>query len=334
MTSRTIDFTSGSNPLGPSHKARNAIRKHVRHISVCDTSYLSRLKNYISKREGIDEACILFGCGSTVILSSIIELIRPGKIFIPHPVSRRYSTLLSRHGCESTLFPLNSDDNFDLNVEGFFKAMKGCEAAILPNPHDMVGSVISSEEALKIVGETERLGIHLILDESYGEYTGMPALSPQITTSGKAVIVRTFSTFHALGGLRLGYAIGSSDLVRMMEASLDPSTINSLALRAAMASMKDVGYRQRTLLFIETEKAYLAKKLSDIKGVKCHVSPTNVIVIRFQRDHLVFEKALKKHRILVRLFTDDNGNTCIAYPVQARRNNADFARILKRIMEA
>jgi histidinol-phosphate/aromatic aminotransferase/cobyric acid decarboxylase-like protein len=330
---KTIDYTSGANPLGPSHKARNAIRSHVRHISACDTLYLNRLKNFIAKREGIDEACILFGCGSTVILSSILKLIRPGKILIPHPVSRRYSTLLSRYGREISVFPLKSDDNFELNVEGFCRAMKGCEAAILPIPHDMAGSVISPDEALKILDDAESHGIHLILDESYSEYTGMPTLSP-VTTSGKVVIVRTFSTFHALGGLRLGYAMGPPDLLHVMEASLDPSTINSLAPQAAMASMKDKGYRRRTLLFVETEKAYLAKMLSDIKGVKCHVSPTNMLVICLQKDHLDVGSMFKKHHILIRLFTDENGNTCISFPVQARRHNANFARVLKRIMEA
>lgn len=331
---KTNDFTSGANPLGPSNKAKNAIRSNVRHISSSDTPYLKRLKSYIVKTEGIDEACIFLGCGSTAILNTILELSRPGKILIPHPVSRRYSTILSRHGRESSELRLKWENNFELNTEGFCRAMKGCEAAILPSPHDMAGSVIPSEEALKIADEAERLGIHLILDESYGEYTVMPTLSPRITRSGKAVIVRTFSTFHALGGLRLGYAMGPPDLLHMMEASLDPSTINSLAPQAAMASMKDKGYRHRTLLFIETEKAYLAKKLSDIKGVKCHVSPTNILVIRLQKEHRYVGSMFKKHHMLVQLFTDENGNMCISFAVRARRHNANFARVLKRIMEA
>jgi threonine-phosphate decarboxylase len=212
--------------------------------------------------------------------------------------------------------------------------MKGCEAAMLPNPHDMAGSVASPEETLRVVEEAGRLGIYLILDESYGEYTGTPTMSPLITTSGKAVIVRTFSTFHAMGGLRLGYVIGSPDLLHMIEASLDPSTINSLASQAAMASLKDKGYRNRTLLYIENEKAYLAKKLSEIQRLKCHVSLTNSIVIRFQKDNLDFEKAFKKHHMLVQLFSDEHGNTCLALPVQSHRQNAYFVRILKRIMEA
>lgn len=334
MTPKTIDFTSGANPLGPSNKAKNAIRSHVRHIDSCNGQSLGHLKSYIAKREGVDEACIAFGSGSTVILNAILELTGPGKILIPQPTSGRYSTLLSRHGRESTLFPLQWDGNFDLHGEGFCKAMKGCGGAVLPNPHDMAGSVTSSEEILKVVDKAARLGIYVILDESYGDYTGIPTMAPLITASCKAVIVRTFSTFHALGGLRLGYVIGSPDLLHMMEAGLDLSTINSLAPRAAMASLKDSGYRGRTLLFIEHEKAYLSKKLTEIQGLKCHVSPTNLIVIQFQKDQLHVEKAFKKYHMRVRMFSDEHGNACTAFPVQGHRKNAYFVRILKRIVEA
>jgi histidinol-phosphate/aromatic aminotransferase/cobyric acid decarboxylase-like protein len=212
--------------------------------------------------------------------------------------------------------------------------MKGCEAAILPNPHDLAGSVTSLEDIVNIVEEAERLGIYLILDESYREYTGMPTISPRITASGKAVIVRTFSTFHALGGLRLGYVMGAPDVVKQIEARLDSSWVNSFAPRAAVASLKDKGYQHRTLLFVENEKAYLTRKLSDIGGLKCHVSPTNLVVIRLQKDHLGVERSFKKHHLLVRMFSDEHGNTCLAFPVQGHRQNAYFVRILKRIMEA
>ncbi len=114
---KTIDFTSGANPLGPSHKARNAIRSHVRHISSYDDQCLGRLKNYIARKEGIEEACVAFGCGSSPVMGAILELIQPKKVLIPHPVSFRFSTLLSRYGCKSSEFPLKWDDNFDLNRE-------------------------------------------------------------------------------------------------------------------------------------------------------------------------------------------------------------------------
>ncbi len=330
---KLIDYTSGANPLGQSNKARNAIRSHVRQISTISPQRLNHLKGYIAKKEGIDEAYILFGCGSTAILNTILESIGPKKILVPHPVSKRHSTILSRHSLECTTVPLKVEENFDLNSEDFYAAMQGCDAALLPNPHDVTGTVISPDDITRIVDEADRLDKYLFVDEAYGEYVGMSSLALRITKSRKAFILRTFSAFYALGGLRLGYIIGSPDLIGLIESRLDPSWINSFAPWAAIASMKDKGYQGRTLLFIEGEKAYIREKLSRLKDVKCSVSPSNILVIRLQNECDDFQKIFKRYKILIDTFSDEYGNTCIRFPVQTHRMNAYFVRILKRIME-
>jgi histidinol-phosphate/aromatic aminotransferase/cobyric acid decarboxylase-like protein len=334
MTPRTNDFTSGTNPLGPSNKAKNAIRSHVRNISTSNARYLSHLKGYIAKKEGIDEACISFGYGSTAILSTVLKLAKPKRILIPYPLSHRRSAIVLKYCLESMTVPLRVDENFDLNVEDFCNAMDGCDAAILPNPHDITGSVVIPEDAMKIVAEAERLGIHLFLDEAYTEYTGMHSLAAFVAKSRRAMIIRTFSTFHALGGLRLGYIIGPANFVSLIESVFDPSLINLFAPQAAIASMKDKGYLRKTLLFIEDEKSYLLKKISEIKNVKCYASPTNILVIGLQQGHTDLGSFFRKYHILIQTFTDEDGNTCIRFPVQTHRMNAYFVRSLKKIMEA
>jgi len=331
---KMIDYTSGANPLGQSNKARNAIRSHVRRISVMSPQGLTHLRRYIARREGVSEICILFGCGSTVILNTILERISPKKILIPYAVSKRHSAILSRHSLECTTVPLKADENFDLTIEDFCNAMHGCDVAFLPNPHDVTGTVIPPEDITRIVDEADRLGVYLVVDEAYAEYVGISSPVIRITKSRKALILRTFSAFYALGGLRLGYIIGSPDLVGLIESRFDPSWINSFAPWAAIASLKDKGYQRRTLLFIEGEKAYIHEKLSRIKDVKCSVSPSNILVIRLQKEGNDFQKLFERHMILIDTFTDEYKNTCIRFPVQTHRMNAYFVRILKRIMEA
>jgi threonine-phosphate decarboxylase len=295
---------------------------------------LTHLRRYIARREGVSEASILFGCGSTAILNTILERIGPRKILVPHPVSRRYSAILSGHSLEYTTVTLKADENFDLTAEDFCAALQGCDAALLPNPHDVTGTVIPPEDITTIVDEADRLDKYLFVDEAYAEYVGMSSPVLRITKSRKALILRTFSAFYALAGLRLGYIIGSPDLVGLIESRLDPSWINSFAPWAAIASLKDKGYQQRTLLFIEGEKAYVREKLSRIEDVKCSVSPSNILVIRLQKKRNDFQKLFEKYTIMIDTFSDEYGNICIRFPVQTHRMNAYFVRMLKRIMEA
>jgi threonine-phosphate decarboxylase len=295
--------------------------------------HLNHLKGYVADREGVDEACITFGCGSTAILNTVIELTQSKKILISYPVSQRHGAVLKKQGLEGTIVSFKADESYDLNIEEFCNAMNGCDAAILPNPHDVTGSVIPSEDMMQVVNEADRLGITLVIDEAYADFTGSTPPLISVTNSKRAVILRTFSTFHALGGLRLGYIIGPPGFVSSLEARLDSTWINSFAPCAAIASMKDKGYRRRTLLFIEDEKAYLREKVSRIKGVKCFVSPSSKLVIRLQNEHGNLQKIFTKYHILIDAFTDDEGNTCISFPIQTHRLNALFVRVLKRIME-
>jgi len=332
---KLIDYTSGANPLGQSNKARNAIRSHVRRISVMSPQGLTHLRRYIARKEGVSESSILFGCGSTAILNTILERIGgPKKILVPYPVSQRHSAILSGHSLECMTVFLKANENFDLNAEDFCNALQGCDAALLPNPHDVTGTVISPEDITRIVDEADKLDKYLFVDETYVEYVGISSPVFRITKSRKALILRTFSAFYALVGLRLAYIIGSPELVGLIESRLDPSWINSFAPWAAIASLKDKGYQRRTLLFIEGEKAYVREKLSRITDVKCSVSPSNILVIRLQKKRNDFQKLFEKYTIMIDTFSDEYGNICIRFPVQTHRMNAYFVRMLKRIMEA
>ncbi len=331
---KLIDYTSGANPLGPSNKARNIMRSRLHHISEVSTQGLNHLKRYIAKKEGVDEASILFGCGSTALLNTILEFVAPKRVLIPDPVSQRYSVTLSKYSLESVKIPLKANENFDLDLEDLCNAMPGCDAVFLQNPHTVTGTVISQEDIIKIADMADRLGINLFIDEAYGEYTGMHSPAVHISNSDGALILRTFSMFYALGGLRIGYVIGPPSFISHIQSKLDSSWINSLASWAAIASMKDRGYRRRTLLFIEGEKVYIQDKASHIKDVKCFVSPSNAMVVRIRKERDDVQKWFEGHKVLIHIFTDEDGNACIRFPVQKHRLNAYFMRILKRMMEA
>ena len=329
---KVIDFTSGSNPLGPSNKARNIIRTRLRQISAINADGLDRLKNYIAKKEGIDDACILFGCGSTVILNTILDHITPKRILIPYPVSKRHKSVFLKHSLECVTVPLKAEENYDLTIKDFCDAMHGCGAALLPNPHDVTGTVISDGDITKIADNADELGISLLIDEAYSGYASLPSLAVRVSNSKGAAILRTFSTFHALGGLRLGYVIGPPDFINQIRAKLDPSWINTLAPWAAIASMKDKGYQRRTLLFLEGEKAYIQDKLSGTKDMKCSVSPSNILVVRHLKGPGDVQKRFERNKVHMNTFVGEDGNICIPFPIQNHRLNAYFVKVVKKMM--
>ncbi|NLW33890.1 pyridoxal phosphate-dependent aminotransferase [Syntrophorhabdus aromaticivorans] len=329
----TIDFTAGVNPLGPSHKAKHEIRKLVRGIHILPSDPVRSLRRYLCLREGIGEDNIIFGNGSTHILDVLFQSLKPRTVLIPAPVSPRHNRVLREHGIEERRVGLDPGDDYSLDVTGLLGAAQDCDAVVLANPHDVTGSVIPPDDLAVIMEETERRGTTLIIDEAYIEFTGAFSPVKQAIGSSRVLIVRTFSTFHGLGGLRMGYAIGPAGLLATLSAHSKPYYSNALGPRAAVASLKDKGFRKRTLLYIEGEKAYVRDKLAGIGGVKCYVSPGNVLVVKVRGQHRALRDSFLRHHILIDEFVDEEGSPCIRFPVGTHKSNARFVRILKRIIE-
>jgi threonine-phosphate decarboxylase len=147
--------------------------------------------------------------------------------------------------------------------------------------------------------------------------------------------MRTFSTFHALAGLRIGYMIGSTKLIQKIRNVLGPLQINSIAPYAALASLKDTGYKKRTLKFIEQEKGYILRKLSDIEGLKVFDTPCNFLLLEIEKEGSSnFKDLFLKHNILIDEYMGEKDEHFIRLPIKRHKLNAFFVKMLKKIMEA
>ncbi|OPY80739.1 MAG: Threonine-phosphate decarboxylase [Syntrophorhabdus sp. PtaU1.Bin153] len=329
----TIDFTSGANPLGPSNKAKHEMRKLVRNVDVLPRDPIGPLRRYLCRSEGIGEDNIIFGNGSTHILDVFFQSLKPRTVLVSFPVSPRHGRIFREHGVEERHVGLDPDDDYSLDVARFLGAIRDCDVAVLANPDDVTGSVIPRDDIAAIIEGAERYGTTLIIDEAYLEFTGAVSPVKQAVGSSHTLLVRTFSTFHGLAGLRMGYAIGPAGLLGGLSAFCKSYHSNIFGPRAAVASLKDKGFRKRTLLYIEGEKAYVRDKLAGLAGVKCYVSPSNILVVKVRGQCRALRDSFLKYHILIDEFLDEDANSFIRFPVGTRKSNARFVRILKRITE-
>lgn len=328
-----IDLTWGTNPLGPSSKAKHAIRKEARRANLSAHSSLMRLQRYICGKEGIGPENICFGNGSTHILNTLIRTVAPGTIIMAEPISRRYREMLTKYQVDVRSHGLSSEGPPSTAADEFAAHLQIADLAVIPNPHDTTGKVIQPEDIRRIIVAAEELSKVLVIDEGYREYTPLSSPVEQVAASRGALIVRTFSLYHGLAGLRMAYAIGSTSLLNRMADSLDPCHISSVASCAALSSLKDKGYRKRTTAFLNQEKGYLREHLSKIPGLEYHEGPGSISCVNLGKLHVDAEKEFLKKGILVEQYADQAGNTWLKLPVARRKFAALFLRVLREIME-
>lgn len=324
-----MDFTTCVNPLGPSTSAKTALRMAIKEIDIpADTKsrYLTRL---IARKEKIDEAHIVIGQGSSHLLYSALKASETMKVLIPGPVSRKFSCVVSRSNATLKSLPFMGLHPFSIDIGEITAAMDDVDAVILPYPHDMVGAAPSPEDLRVLISETGRLGKTLILDESLRDFTILPSPINDVIASNHVIIVRTFSVFHALTGLPIGYAIGATDLMERIRKSIFPIPINTLATHAAVVSIRDTAHAIRTRTFINDEKSFLLKGLTSITDLSVRDTLCPFFVLRIEKERKAFEELFLRYRILIDDFFEGKDGQFLRVPVKKHKWNARFLKTIR-----
>jgi histidinol-phosphate/aromatic aminotransferase/cobyric acid decarboxylase-like protein len=328
---RVNDFTTGVNPLGPSSKARHAIRKEVRGLDVYPDESIRYLTGYLSKVEGVERNNLVFGAGSTHLLEVLLRVARPGVAGVISPCSPRLEKTLQLHGVETRLITVDEEHGFSIEAEKLCEVMGNVDMMILSRPHDMTGAVIPDEGLDLLITESDRLGKILVIDEAYRDYTDVASPLKRAIASRSTLVLRTFSLYHGLAGLRLGYGAGPSRLVDEMNTVRPASLVNGPALHSAITSLKDEGFRTRTLKFIEEEKTYFRQKLYGNKSVRLIDTPCNFVLLALHGDLEGLRKNFLERNILADGFSGREGMVYLWLPVKRHKANAFFMRTLRRI---
>ena len=117
----------------------------------------------------------------------------------------------------------------------------------------------------------ETLGLLTIVNEVYLPFLSDEADRTMISSAASrenVLVLRSLSSFYAMPGLRVGYAIGPPDMVTRLRQFQDPWTVTAAAEAAALEAIADDEYRQRSVELIARESSRLVDRLWDIPGLR------------------------------------------------------------------
>ena len=115
------------------------------------------------------------------------------------------------------------------------------------------------------------------------------------------IIVRSLTKFYSLPGLRLGYAIAHPQRIQKWKSWRDPWPVNSLAVQAAIAAIKDKEFTEQTREWLSVSRQQLLTGLSQIKGLNTFPNYVNFILVETEiPGSQLQQKLLQKYHILIR----------------------------------
>lgn len=328
------DFSTSINPLGMSPMAIHAIRENIPSLIHYPDRGCHDLRQALAQSYGLKANRILIGNGSTELIHLLPRALRLQKVLIPVPSFSEYEAAAALAGCESQFLSLWEEDHFKIQPADLIKAIQqGTDAVFLCNPNNPTGQLLHPDELLPVVRVAGERGARVILDEAFIDYAEHASLIRETEQYENLILLRSFTKFYGMPGLRVGYLVASRETVTQLERFKPPWSVNHLALAAAAASLMDESYIEKSRRLIENERDYLSEALSHIPGVKVFPSHVNYLLFRLSEDLFQLEEvesALKRENVLVRHCGSFRGLSewYIRVAVKSRADNERLIRLL------
>lgn len=332
-----LDFSASINPLGPSPMAVKALREAVPSLVNYPDPASGTLVSAISGRFGIPADAILPGNGSTELIYLLPRALKPARALLPVPSFSDYERALKLAGCGVTHFPLRAAEGFVPDTDRLTASLPGHDMLFLCNPNNPTGVLLDRDALLHIFKAAKRSKTFVVLDEAFIEYApGSSVLEYAARHKGVAVL-RNFTKFYGMPGLRGGWLAAHPDAVKRLAASREPWSVNTLAGRAAAASLADRAYEEKSLALVEKEKAHLFRELSRIPGISPYPPSVNFIFARLDypgADADTLAEALASKGILIRSCSNFRGldNRFVRVAVRRRADNRALVAALRAVL--
>jgi threonine-phosphate decarboxylase len=338
---RLVDFSASINPLGPSPRAIRAITRALPQIVHYPDPDCVVLRVALSQRHGLPTDTVAVGNGSTELIHLLPQIIDLRRVLIIGPTFSEYARAIQQQG--GTVVPLNADRQSAYRppiqdaISTVRKESSELTAVVLCNPNSPTGRMVVAKEVRALAAAASRTGAWVIVDETFAEYCEECSVLSDATEESKLraklVVLRSFTKFYAIPGLRVGYLVASRAVAARMRARLPTWSVNNLAQAAAVAALFDERHTQRSLRFMTQERPRLTARLREFPGVTVYPSDANFLLLEVPRSAAGVVQALKRHGVLLRDCSGIPGLSARTVRVAVRRRDEND-RLLKLLQSA
>jgi len=197
----------------------------------------------IAEACGLRPDAVVAGAGSVAVLAHILQAYAGAgdEVVFAWRSFEAYPILTAIAGAEAVRVPLDAVARHDLDALAA-AVTERTKVMLVCSPNNPTGPAVHTEEFLSFMSAVPS-SVVVVLDEAYGEYSRDPLAvkgAELLDRFPNLLVLRTFSKAYGLAGMRVGYAIGSRELLAPVRAVVTPFSVTEPAQAAAMASLDAV----------------------------------------------------------------------------------------------
>jgi histidinol-phosphate aminotransferase len=269
-----IKLNTNENPYPPSPKVLKILKESANNsLRLYPDPNADKLKQSLAKHYKIKSAQVFVGNGSDEVLAhTFVALLKQSKPILLPDISYSFYPVY----CQLFVIDYRQialDDKFQININDYFSKNGGI---IFPNPNAPTGKLLALQQIeLLLQNNTQSV---VVIDEAYIDFGGESAVK-LIDDYTNLLVIQTFSKSRSLAGLRVGFAMGNSNLIEALERvknSFNSYPLDQFAINGAIAAIEDNDYFKQTTEKIVSSRNYLLKEMSSM-GFKILPSSANFI---------------------------------------------------------
>ena len=293
-----IKLDANENPYGCSPRVSRALAGYSNFNIYPDNGQVL-LRQSLAEYAGTDAGYIVAGNGSNQLIDLILRLfVSTGdEVISCTPTFGIYS--FSTALCGGKLVEVPRNEDFAVNIGAVKAAVTGkTKVIILANPNNPSGTLTPQQDIMELVDS----GIPVLVDEAYYEFSGQ-TVAPLVSKYQNLMVLRTFSKWAGLAGLRVGYGLFPPKVADFLIRTKIPYNVNVAALVAVQESLKDIDYLMGTVRAIVAERERLFTGLENIEWLKPFPTRANFILCAvLSGEATELKRKLQDRGILVRYF--------------------------------
>jgi len=326
-----VKLNTNENPYPPSSKVREAIQSaDIAGLRLYPDGDSTKLREAIANELGVNAENIFCGNSSDEVLALAFQAFFSGKDNVLTPdISYGFYPVWGKM-YDVRLKQLPVSDDFTLNPDDY----KNGSGVIIANPNAPTSLALGLSEIEKIL-QLNPKGVVLV-DEAYIDYANVEQAYGLISQSYQnLLVVRTFSKSHALAGLRVGYAIGHSQLIDALMRVRDAFNsypLDMLAQAAAIAAIQDKSYLQETVKRIVITRDKTIARLQAM-GYRVLPSQTNFILV-ITADAQDLYHYLQNNKILARHWDTPRLKNCLRVSIGTDTDMEAFLQCVQEYTNA
>jgi histidinol-phosphate aminotransferase len=325
-------FDRNENPYGPAPACFDVLRNAtIGQLSCYSRDFTRGVQSPLSERLasdfGIPEGSILLGYGGEDILKQTVHcyLAAGERIMIPSHSWWYYKSISDEVGGVKVEYPIvERATSFEYDIDRMIALYQEYtpRIALISSPNNPTGNSMRNDDLLRLLDRLRDTVV--VLDEAYCLHSDLEAtlLRDLYNSFPNLLVVRTFSKYFALAGMRIGYAVMGKNLTRLSLFSARYLGYHRLSERIALAALDSPEYYREIAGYMNADKALFRERLHRYPGFTVYDSDANFLLVKIPSGlRNALKDALTARGLIVKFMNEEALTSHIRITIGTREQN-------------